>query len=180
MFSNKMLTCGFLKMVLKFSECVALRTSSVLYSCSRYRPYCLESKIFFYIVAISTVIVARFFFQVVKEAIAAGVDGYDAEIKKAVRKAAFGLRLTREVAMNIASKAVSIRSWLHFTLLIASEPFVLLNKPRVLLVSITVIPVIITLPFALHMFRSVRSLLVTSKEHEQLVAEQNLQKSSKR
>ncbi|CDP09261.1 unnamed protein product [Coffea canephora] len=46
------------------------------------------------------------FEKVVKEAIAAGVDGYDAEIKKAVRKAAFGLRLTREVAMNIASKAV--------------------------------------------------------------------------
>lgn len=46
--------------------------------------------------------------QIVKEAIAAGVDGYDAEIKKSVRKAAFGLRLTREVAMSIASKAVSI------------------------------------------------------------------------
>ncbi|KAL2488562.1 protein TIC [Forsythia ovata] len=46
------------------------------------------------------------FEKVVKEAIAAGVDGYDAEIKKSVRKAAFGLRLTREVAMSIASKAV--------------------------------------------------------------------------
>lgn len=46
------------------------------------------------------------FEKVVKEAIASGVDGYDAEIKKAVRKAAFGLRLTREVAMSIASKAV--------------------------------------------------------------------------
>ncbi|KAK6163835.1 hypothetical protein DH2020_000699 [Rehmannia glutinosa] len=46
------------------------------------------------------------FEKVVKEAVAAGVDGYDAEIKKAVRKAAFGLRLTREVAMSIASKAV--------------------------------------------------------------------------
>lgn len=46
------------------------------------------------------------FEKVVKEAIAAGVDGYDAEIKKSVRKAAYGLRLTREVAMNIASKAV--------------------------------------------------------------------------
>lgn len=45
----------------------------------------------------------------VKEAIAAGVDGYDAEIKKSVRKAAYGLRLTREVAMSIASKAVSTR-----------------------------------------------------------------------
>lgn len=46
-------------------------------------------------------------FQVVKEAIAAGVDGYDADIKKSVRKAAHGLRLTREAAMSIASKAVS-------------------------------------------------------------------------
>lgn len=46
------------------------------------------------------------FEKVVKEAIAAGVDGYDAEIKKSVRKAAYGLRLTREVAMSIASKAV--------------------------------------------------------------------------
>ncbi|KAL0458855.1 UNVERIFIED_CONTAM: protein, chloroplastic [Sesamum latifolium] len=44
--------------------------------------------------------------QVVKEAVEAGVNGYDAEIKKSVRKAAFGLRLTREVAMSIASKAV--------------------------------------------------------------------------
>lgn len=49
-----------------------------------------------------------FFFQVVKEAIAAGVDGYDADIKKSVRKAAHSLRLTREAAMSIASKAVSI------------------------------------------------------------------------
>lgn len=44
--------------------------------------------------------------QVVKEAISGGVDGYDAEIKKAVRKAAHGLRLSREAAMSIASKAV--------------------------------------------------------------------------
>ncbi|KAL2238425.1 UNVERIFIED_CONTAM: protein TIC, chloroplastic [Sesamum indicum] len=44
--------------------------------------------------------------RVVKEAVEAGVNGYDAEIKKSVRKAAFGLRLTREVAMSIASKAV--------------------------------------------------------------------------
>lgn len=43
-----------------------------------------------------------------KEAIAAGVDGYDADIKQSVRKAAHGLRLTRETAMSIASKAVSI------------------------------------------------------------------------
>ncbi|KAJ8554270.1 hypothetical protein K7X08_024948 [Anisodus acutangulus] len=46
------------------------------------------------------------FEKVVKEAIAAGIDGYDAEIQKSVRKAAYGLRLTREVAMTIASKAV--------------------------------------------------------------------------
>ncbi|XP_047940681.1 protein TIC110, chloroplastic [Salvia hispanica] len=46
------------------------------------------------------------FEKLVKEAIASGVDGYDAETKKAVRKAAFGLRLTREVAMSIAGKAV--------------------------------------------------------------------------
>lgn len=45
-------------------------------------------------------------FQVVKEAIASGVDGYDADVKKAVRKAAHGLRLTREAAMSIAGKAV--------------------------------------------------------------------------
>lgn len=46
------------------------------------------------------------FEKVVKEAIAAGVDGYDADIKQSVRKAAHGLRLTRETAMSIASKAV--------------------------------------------------------------------------
>ncbi|KAK2982776.1 hypothetical protein RJ640_025192 [Escallonia rubra] len=46
------------------------------------------------------------FEKVVKEAIAAGVDGYDAEVKQSVRKAAYGLRLTREVAISIASKAV--------------------------------------------------------------------------
>jgi hypothetical protein len=47
-------------------------------------------------------------FQVVKDAIASGVDGYDADVKKAVRKAAHGLRLTREAAMPIAGKAVSV------------------------------------------------------------------------
>ncbi|KAL5582894.1 hypothetical protein UlMin_015336 [Ulmus minor] len=46
------------------------------------------------------------FEKVVKEAIASGVDGYDADVKQAVRKAAHGLRLTRETAMSIASKAV--------------------------------------------------------------------------
>ena len=47
-------------------------------------------------------------FQVVREAISSGVDGYDAETRKSVRKAAHGLRLSRETAMSIASKAVSI------------------------------------------------------------------------
>lgn len=47
--------------------------------------------------------------QVVKDAIASGVDGYDADVKKSVRKAAHGLRLTREPAMSIASNAVSIQ-----------------------------------------------------------------------
>uniref|UniRef100_A0A5B7AS11 Protein TIC110 n=1 Tax=Davidia involucrata TaxID=16924 RepID=A0A5B7AS11_DAVIN len=51
-------------------------------------------------------ICGRLFEKVVKDAIASGVDGYDAEVKKSVRKAAHGLRLTREVAMSIASKAV--------------------------------------------------------------------------
>ncbi|GAA0160287.1 hypothetical protein LIER_16873 [Lithospermum erythrorhizon] len=46
------------------------------------------------------------FEKVVKEAIASGVDGYDSEIQKAVRKAAYGLRLNREIAMTIAGKAV--------------------------------------------------------------------------
>ncbi|MQL41380.1 hypothetical protein EI012_26080, partial [Escherichia coli] len=46
------------------------------------------------------------FEKIVKDAIASGVDGYDADVKKAVRKAAHGLRLTRETAMSIASKAV--------------------------------------------------------------------------
>ncbi|MBA0762010.1 hypothetical protein Gotri_024571, partial [Gossypium trilobum] len=47
------------------------------------------------------------FEKAVKDAISAGVDGYDADVKNAVRKAAHGLRLTREAAMSIASKAVS-------------------------------------------------------------------------
>uniref|UniRef100_A0A7N0TG74 Uncharacterized protein n=1 Tax=Kalanchoe fedtschenkoi TaxID=63787 RepID=A0A7N0TG74_KALFE len=46
------------------------------------------------------------FEKVVRDAIASGVDGYDVDVKKAVRKAAHGLRLTREAAMAIASKAV--------------------------------------------------------------------------
>ncbi|KAL4558429.1 hypothetical protein LXL04_036629 [Taraxacum kok-saghyz] len=46
------------------------------------------------------------FEKVVKEAIASGVDGYDADVKQSVRKAAYGLRLTRDIAMSIAGKAV--------------------------------------------------------------------------
>lgn len=43
-----------------------------------------------------------------KDGISAGIAGYDGERRKAVRKAAAGLRLKREVAMSIASKEVSI------------------------------------------------------------------------
>ncbi|XP_074295141.1 protein TIC110, chloroplastic-like [Silene latifolia] len=46
------------------------------------------------------------FEKVVRDAIASGVDGYDADVKASVRKAAHGLRLTREAAISIASKAV--------------------------------------------------------------------------
>ncbi|KAJ7959915.1 TIC110 protein, chloroplastic [Quillaja saponaria] len=46
------------------------------------------------------------FEKVVRDAITSGVDGYDADVKQSVRKAAHGLRLTREIAMSIASKAV--------------------------------------------------------------------------
>ncbi|KAK7321410.1 hypothetical protein VNO77_32031 [Canavalia gladiata] len=46
------------------------------------------------------------FEKIVKDAIASGVDGYDDDIRKSVIKAAHGLRLTRETAMSIASKAV--------------------------------------------------------------------------
>ncbi|XP_061944105.1 protein TIC110, chloroplastic-like [Populus nigra] len=53
------------------------------------------------------------FERVVKDAIASGVDGYDADVKKAVKKAAHGLRLTREAAMSIAGKAVR-RIFLNF------------------------------------------------------------------
>ncbi|GLT43216.1 hypothetical protein SLA2020_171830 [Shorea laevis] len=51
-------------------------------------------------------ICGRLFEKVVRDAVASGVDGYDADVRKAVRKAAHGLRLTREAAMSIASKAV--------------------------------------------------------------------------
>ncbi|KAM5583035.1 protein TIC110, chloroplastic [Rosa sericea] len=56
--------------------------------------------------AAHTEICGSLFEKVVKDAIASGVDGYDADVKLAVRKAAHGLRLTREAAMSIASKAV--------------------------------------------------------------------------
>ncbi|XP_020581658.1 protein TIC110, chloroplastic isoform X2 [Phalaenopsis equestris] len=51
-------------------------------------------------------ICGRLFEKVVKDAISSGVDGYDADIRASVRKAAQGLRLTKESAMAIASKAV--------------------------------------------------------------------------
>jgi hypothetical protein len=57
---------------------------------------------------INSLLMHAIVFQVVKDAIASGVDGYDADVKKAVRKAAHGLRLTREAAMSIAGKAVSM------------------------------------------------------------------------
>ncbi|KAL5102264.1 hypothetical protein RYX36_006591 [Vicia faba] len=51
-------------------------------------------------------ICGNLFEKIVKDAVASGVDGYDDEAKKSVRKAAHGLRLTKETAMSIASKAV--------------------------------------------------------------------------
>nr|O24303.1 RecName: Full=Protein TIC110, chloroplastic; AltName: Full=Chloroplast inner envelope protein, 110 kDa; Short=psIEP110; AltName: Full=IAP100; AltName: Full=Translocon at the inner envelope membrane of chloroplasts 110; Flags: Precursor [Pisum sativum]AAC49399.1 IAP100 [Pisum sativum] len=51
-------------------------------------------------------ICGNLFEKIVKDAIASGVDGYDDETKKSVRKAAHGLRLTKETALSIASKAV--------------------------------------------------------------------------
>ncbi|KAJ7564728.1 hypothetical protein O6H91_02G030900 [Diphasiastrum complanatum] len=56
--------------------------------------------------AAHTDICGRIFAKVVDDAIAAGVDGYDAEMKMAVRNTATGLRLSQETAMTIASKAV--------------------------------------------------------------------------
>lgn len=43
-----------------------------------------------------------------KDAIASGVEGYDADVRASVKKASQGLRLTKEAAMAIASKAVCI------------------------------------------------------------------------
>ncbi|XP_020276167.1 protein TIC110, chloroplastic isoform X1 [Asparagus officinalis] len=51
-------------------------------------------------------ICGRLFEKVVKDAIASGVEGYDAAVRASVRKASEGLRLTKEAAMAIASKAV--------------------------------------------------------------------------
>lgn len=51
-------------------------------------------------------ICGRLFQKVVDEAISAGVDGYDSEMKAKIQKAAQGLRLTKEAAMAITSKAV--------------------------------------------------------------------------
>ncbi|CAL9130454.1 protein TIC110, chloroplastic-like [Musa acuminata AAA Group] len=51
-------------------------------------------------------ICGRLFEKVVKDAIASGVEGYDAEVRNSVRKASKGLRLTTDAAMAIASKAV--------------------------------------------------------------------------
>ncbi|KAL8129877.1 hypothetical protein V2J09_019032 [Rumex salicifolius] len=51
-------------------------------------------------------ICGRLFEKVVNDAISSGVDGYDADVKANVRKAAHGLRLTGEVAISLASKAV--------------------------------------------------------------------------
>lgn len=44
--------------------------------------------------------------QVVDDAIGAGVDGYDADMKQAVRNGVNGLRLSIDSALSIASKAV--------------------------------------------------------------------------
>jgi len=42
----------------------------------------------------------------VREAIASGVKGFDTDTRKSVRKAARDLRLSRELAMSVASKEV--------------------------------------------------------------------------
>jgi len=51
-------------------------------------------------------ICGRIFTKTVDDAISAGIDGYDAEMKNAVRNGVTGLRLSQEAAMNIAAKAV--------------------------------------------------------------------------
>ncbi|KAL5974558.1 hypothetical protein ACLOJK_031228 [Asimina triloba] len=53
-------------------------------------------------------ICGQLFEKIVKEALSAGVDGYDADARDSVRKAARGLRLKKDAAMAIASKAVRI------------------------------------------------------------------------
>lgn len=56
--------------------------------------------------AAHTAICGSLFEKVVRDAIAAGVDGYDPDVRASVKKAAHGLRLTKDAAMDIASKAV--------------------------------------------------------------------------
>lgn len=51
-------------------------------------------------------ICGRLFEKVVNDAVASGVEGYDADARASVRKASQGLRLTNEAAMAIASKAI--------------------------------------------------------------------------
>ncbi|MCO5608125.1 hypothetical protein L7F22_062331 [Adiantum nelumboides] len=51
-------------------------------------------------------ICGRLFEKTVDDAIAAGVDGYDADMKAAVQRSVRGLRLSKESAIAIASKAV--------------------------------------------------------------------------
>eukprot|EP00246_Nothoceros_aenigmaticus_P015866 TRINITY_DN6866_c0_g1_i2.p1 TRINITY_DN6866_c0_g1~~TRINITY_DN6866_c0_g1_i2.p1 ORF type:complete len:552 (-),score=138.22 TRINITY_DN6866_c0_g1_i2:271-1926(-) len=51
-------------------------------------------------------ICGRLFTKVVDDAIGAGVDGYDADMRHAVRSAVTGLRLTVNAALSIATKAV--------------------------------------------------------------------------
>ncbi|KAG0587880.1 hypothetical protein KC19_2G198400 [Ceratodon purpureus] len=51
-------------------------------------------------------ICGRIFSKTVDDAISAGIDGYDADMKAAVRNGVTGLRLTQESAMEIAAKAV--------------------------------------------------------------------------
>eukprot|EP00850_Spirogloea_muscicola_P000344 SM000001S04746 [mRNA] locus=s1:1907659:1913549:- [translate_table: standard] len=51
-------------------------------------------------------ICGKLFTKVVDDAIGAGVDGYDADMRKAVQNASKGLRLTQQAAIDIASKAV--------------------------------------------------------------------------
>lgn len=64
-------------------------------------------------------LVCVLFVQIVDDAISAGIDGYDADMKAAVRNGVTGLRLTQESAMAIAAKAVS--TLFHNSLSLDSE-----------------------------------------------------------